>query len=404
MSLMTEGAGKLGSLAFADAADALGASLDASAGLDSMSVDLSALKENLAPSLALYRDLLREPRFEQGEIDRVKASWIAGIQQEKVNPGAVAMRVLPPLLYGKGHPYAIPFTGSGTEASIASLTRDDLVAFHRDWLQPERARLVVTGATTLAEIVPLLEQRFGDWKSAPGAPAVRAVPAVARPNASRVFLVDQPGAIQSNIYVSQVVAPTGDASTIDFDFANGVLGGEFSSRLNMNLREDKSWAYGSYSNATNTLGQRPWIASAAVQSDKTAESAAELRREITAFTGGTRAITADEVAKIRASNTRSLPGAFETASAVLGQVSSNLRYGRPDDYIVRYQARNEAMTPALAQAAARAIDPKALTWVIVGDLAKIEQPVRALDLGTVQVIDADGRPAAPKSASAASGK
>ena len=95
MSLMTEGAGKLGSLAFADAADALGASLDASAGLDSMSVDLSALKENLVPSLALYRDLLREPRFEQGEIDRVKASWIAGIQQEKVNPGAVAMRVLP---------------------------------------------------------------------------------------------------------------------------------------------------------------------------------------------------------------------------------------------------------------------------------------------------------------------
>ena len=404
MSMLDEGAGPYGALQLASRQEALGANIGASAGLDSASVGLSALKDKLAESLDLYADVLRRPRFDAAELERVRATWLAGIKQEKARPQTAALRVLPPLLYGEGHPYAIPFTGSGTEASIASLTRDDLVAFHRDWLQPERARLVVTGATTLAEIVPMLEQRFGDWKSAPGAPAVRAVPAVARPNASRVFLVDQPGAIQSNIYVSQVVAPTGDASTIDFDFANGVLGGEFSSRLNMNLREDKSWAYGSYSNATNALGQRPWIASAAVQSDKTAESAAELRREITAFADGSRAISADEVAKIRASNTRSLPGAFETASAVLGQVSSNLRYGRPDDYIVRYKARNEAMTPALAQAAAKAIDPKALTWVIVGDLAKIEQPVRALGLGTVQVIDADGRPAAAKAAPAASGK
>ncbi|PTT50616.1 peptidase M16, partial [Stenotrophomonas sp. HMWF022] len=165
MSLMTEGAGKLGSLAFADAADALGADLDASAGLDSVDVELSALKENLVPSLALYASLLREPRFEQSEIDRVKATWIAGIQQEKVNPGAVAMRVLPPLLYGKGHPYAIPFTGSGDEAAISSLGREDLVDFHRDWLRPQDGTLIVVGDTTLAEIVPLLDKQLGDWKA-----------------------------------------------------------------------------------------------------------------------------------------------------------------------------------------------------------------------------------------------
>ncbi|MCY3164481.1 insulinase family protein, partial [Acinetobacter baumannii] len=152
------------------------------------------------------------------------------------------------------------------------LTRDDLVAFHRDWLQPDQARITVVGDTTLAQIVPLLEARLGDWKPAPHAPKLAAVPKVANATKPRVFLIDQPGAIQSNVYAAQLVPPTGDTGTIDFDFANGVLGGQFSSRLNMNLREDKHWAYGSYSGARNALGQRPWWASAAVQSDRTADS------------------------------------------------------------------------------------------------------------------------------------
>jgi predicted Zn-dependent peptidase len=159
-------------------------------------------------------------------------------------------------LYGQGHPYAIPFTGSGTEASIASLTRDDLKSFHQSWLQPEKARIVIVGDTSLDRIVPLLEARLGDWRTSGTAPTVPEVAPVALPAKPRVFLIDQPGAIQSNLYVGQLVPSTRDAGTIDFDFANGVLGGQFSSRLNMNLREDKHWAYGSYSNATNTLGHR----------------------------------------------------------------------------------------------------------------------------------------------------
>jgi predicted Zn-dependent peptidase len=272
------------------------------------------------------------------------------------------------------------------------LSRDDLVAFHRDWLQPDRARVFVVGDTTLAQIVPQLERRFGDWKAAADAPALPALATVARPKAPRVFLVDQPGAIQSNLYVGELIAPTGDAGTIDFDFANGVLGGEFSSRLNMNLREDKHWAYGSYSGSGNAKGQRPWIAQAAVQSDKTVESLAELKREIESFASGSTPISAAEVAKIRASNTLSLPGAYETTDALMAQVSADQRYGRPADYILEYKARNEAMTPELAQAAAKTLDPAALTWVVVGDLSKIEQPIRALKLGEVEVIDQDGKP------------
>ncbi|UHQ23612.1 insulinase family protein [Lysobacter sp. 5GHs7-4] len=392
MSMLDEGAGDYSALQLSARKEALGAELGAGANLDSASISLSALKDKLDPSLDLFADVVRRPRFDAAEIERVRATWLAGIKQEKARPQTAALRVLPPLLYGEGHAYSIPFTGSGTEAAIASLTREDLVAFHRDWLQPDKVRIVVVGDTTLKDIVPRLEQRFGDWKPAANAPALPVVATVSRPQAPRVFLVDQPGAIQSNVYVGEVVPPTGDAGSIDFDFANGVLGGEFSSRLNMNLREDKHWAYGSYSGASYTKGQRPWIASAAVQSDKTAESIKELKREIESFVSAQAPITEAEVVKIRASNTLSLPGAYETANAVLGQIAGNLRYGRPDDYIVQYKARNDAMTPALAQAAAKTIDPAAVTWVVVGDLSKIEQPIRELKLGEVQVLDADGKP------------
>ncbi|WP_258223868.1 pitrilysin family protein, partial [Stenotrophomonas sp. HMWF003] len=398
MDLMGEGAGKLGALPFADAADALGANLGASASLDSASVYLSALKENLAPSLALYADMLRQPRFEQGEIDRVKATWIAGIQQEKVNPSAAAMRVMPTLLYGAGHPYAIPFTGSGNEADIQSLTREDLVAFHRDALRPEQGTLIVVGDTTLKDIVPLLERQFGDWKSTGTAPQVKAPADVPRPTHARVYLIDQPGAVQANLFASQLVPSAMDPGSTRFDIANGVLGGDFTSRLNMNLREEKHWSYGAGSSAPATLGQRPWGARAPVQIDKTAESMRELQKDIREFASGAKPATPAEVARIRNIQTLSLPGAYETASAVLGTISGIVRYQRPDDYVFKRKAEIEAMTPAQVQQAAATLDPNTLTWVVVGDLKQTEKEVRALNIGEVHVIDADGKEVADAAA------
>lgn len=395
MSLMTEGAGRLGSLAFADAADALGARLGASAGLDFSVVELSALKENLVPSLALYASLLREPRFEQSEIDRVKASWIAGIAQEKVDPTASALRVLPPLLYGKGHPYAIPFTGSGQAQAIASLERGDLVDFHRDWLRPDAGTLIVVGDTTVEEIVPLLERQLGDWKREGPAPVATAAVDVALPRAPRVFLIDQPGAVQANLFAGQVVASSMDPGATRFDIANGVLGGDFTSRLNMNLREDKHWSYGARSSASSTVGQRPWMAMAPVQIDQTGPALAEMRREIAEFASGSRPATEAEVARIRNIQTLSLPGAYETAGAVLSTLGTMVQFQRPDDHVFRRKAEIEAMTPAQVQQAAASLRPEALTWVVVGDLRQTEQAVRALDLGEVTIIDADGNPQPP---------
>ncbi|HEY7600073.1 MAG TPA: insulinase family protein, partial [Candidatus Limnocylindrales bacterium] len=310
MGMLDEGAGDLGALAFANAAEALGASTGAGASLDGGSAYLSALKENLDPSLALFADMLREPRFEQAEIDRVKASWIAGIAQEKARPNGAALRVLPPLLYGEGHAYAMPFSGTGTEASIGSLTRDDLVRYHRDWVRPENATLVVVGDTTLSQVVPMLEKHLGDWDGTGAAPEPVEAAKVDLPDAPRVFLIDQPGAVQANIFVGQLVPSTRDDGATTLEIANAVLGGEFSSRLNMNLREDKHWAYGSYSFVSDAQGQRPWIAFAPVQIDKTAESLAELKREITDYASGTTPPTEAEVDKIQATNIRGLPGAY----------------------------------------------------------------------------------------------
>ncbi len=394
MGVLDEGAGELGALAFANRAEALGASLGAGASLDGGSAYLSALKENLDPSLALFADMVRRPRFDPAEVERIKASWIAGIAQEKARPTTAALRVLPPLLYGEGHAYALPFTGSGTEASIAALTRDDLVRFHRDWVRPEGATLVVVGDTTLAEVVPLLERHFGDWRGEGPPPEAPAVTGVPRPASPRVFLVDQPGAVQANIFAAQVVPSSRDEGATRFDIANGVMGGDFTSRLNMNLREDKHWSYGARSSASGALGQRPWIASAPVQIDRTADAMREMQREIAEYASGSRPPTAAEVARIRAINTLSLPGAYETASSVMSTIAGIVRYDRPDDYVFRRKAEIESMTPEQVAAAARVLDPQALTWVVVGDLDQIAAPVRALELGEVSVIDADGRPAA----------
>jgi predicted Zn-dependent peptidase len=164
----------------------------------------------------------------------------------------------------------------------------------------------------------------------------------------------------------------------------------------MNLREDKHWAYGAYSFASNALGQRPWIAFAPVQIDKTVESLKEMQREIGEYVTGTKPATPAEVDKVKATQIRGLPGSFETARAVMGAIGGIVRYDRPDDYVVRRMHEIEAMTPEQVKAAAATIDPNALTWVVVGDLSKIEQPIRALNLGDVTVVDASGQPVAPK--------
>ena len=391
MGMLDEGAGEYDAIALGNRTESLGAAIGTSASLDSADISLSALKEKLDDSLALYSDVIRRPRLETAEIERVRANWLAAIRQQKTSPAGMVSRVLSPVMYGAGHPYAIPASGAGYEADIATLTREEMLAWHAEQVRPDHATLMIVGDTTLAEITPLLEKHFGDWKATSAGQPREAIPAAPIAHAPRVFLIDQKSAIQSNIVVAQLVAPVTDPDSIEFDIANIVLGGDFTARLNMNLREDKHWTYDARSGASSTLGQRLWTANSPVQSDKTIEAIKEIQREIAEYTSGSRPATAEEVTRIQAITVRSLPGSYETARAVLSTIAGINRYSRPDDYVQMRKAKIEAMTPETVQAAAKAFKPESMTWVIVGDLEKIEAGVRALNIGTVQVVDADGK-------------
>jgi predicted Zn-dependent peptidase len=394
MGMLSEGAGEYDTIAFTNRAERLGASLGANAALDGASVNLSALKENLGDSLALYADMLQRPRFDAGEMERVRAQRLAGLQQEKARPQLLGQRLLPVLMFDSAHPYAKPLTGTGYEAAIKSLTREDLLAYHRQWVRPENATLVVVGDTKMAELLPLLQKALGAWKGEGVVIAPVAPPTQKAAAKSRVFLVDQPGAVQANIFAAQLLPASTDPVAVKLEFANGVFGGDFTSRLNMNLREQKHWSYGARSGLPAALGPRLWSAAAPVQIDKTAESVAEIARELSEYAGGKAPAKQEEVDRIRAIQVLSLPGSFETAAAVMGQINSNLRYGRPDNYVELRLAEVKALTPASVQpVAAQYFRPQALTWLIVGDLKKIEAGVRALKLGEVTVIDAEGKPA-----------
>jgi predicted Zn-dependent peptidase len=390
MGLLDEGTRSLGALAIAARAESLGADLGSGSSLDTSSVAVSALAERLDESVALLADVVRNPAFAPEEIERVRKEWIAAIGREKTSPDALASRLLPPLIYGAGHPYAIPFSGSGTEASIGSLTRDDLVAFHRDWLRPDNATLIVVGDTTAAEVLPVLEKHFGDWRAPAGAKPSKALPAATAAAAPRVYLVDKPGAVQSNILLGLAAPPSSASNRLEMDTMNAVLGGTFTSRINMNLREDKSWSYGARSSLADARGPRPWLLSAPVQTDRTVDSMREILRELDEYLGN-RPATTEEIAKIRNRDVRALSGRYETNAAVGGAIAEMVTFGWPDDYVRTLKERIEAQTDDGVRAAAKQVlDSSRVTWVVIGDLAKIEQPVRDLKLGEVQVLDADG--------------
>jgi zinc protease len=390
LAMMDEGTKSRSALEISAEAEALGADISTSSNLDMSAVTMSALKSNLAPSLDLFADIVKEPAFSEDEIERLRPRWISTIQQEKNQPVGIALRNLPPLIYGEDHAYGIPLTGSGTEESIASLTRKDLVGFHQTWIRPSNGTLFVVGDTTMDEILPLLNKHFGKWKENRKAVPTKNLADVSLPDSSRVFIIDKPGAPQSLILAGHVAPPTGVDNNIDIVTMNDVIGGSFTARVNMNLREDKGWAYGAGTFLPDARGQRAWLAYAPVQTDRTSDSIKELNREFDEYLG-TRPATQDELNKSVRNNINSLPGQFETANAVMGALRSNDRFGRPDDYVTTLKSQYEAVNLEKVQGAAEEVlHPGRLTWLIVGDRSEIEPELRALNLGEVHVLDTDG--------------
>jgi zinc protease len=390
LRMLEEGTATRGSLRIGEELEGLGANFSTSTNLDGASVSMNVLKATMPKALDVYSDLLLHPAFPQNEFERLQKDRIATIQREKVSPQLTALRVLPNLLYGKGHAYALPFTGSGTEAAVARMTRDDLVKYYRTWFKPNNATLLVVGDTTLAEMKPLLEQALAGWKA--GEVPKKNVAQVNQPEKTVVYLVDRPGALQSVIVGAQLAPPRNTPDSVPLEVINDIFGGTFSSRINMNLREDKHWSYGVRTQMTSAVGQRPFMSVSPVQTDKTRESLQELVREYGNIAGA-KPISVEELKDAQDNRTLRLPGAFETASQLSTAYSTILQYQLPENYYNTFTEKTLAITPQQANAlAARSFMPNKLVWVVVGDMSKVEAGIRELNLGDVRQIDADGNP------------
>ena len=389
-ALLIDGTRTRNALQINDQTALLGARLLAYSDLDFSYVQLSALKEKLDPSLELFGDVILNPSFPDADFKREQKLQLDTIQQEQDEPIGMALRVFPGLVYGPTNAYGSPFTGSGTAASVQKITRDDLVTFHKEWFQPNNATLVVVGDTTLAEITPKLEKLFAGWKS--GQAPRKDVAAVQLPSKPVVYILDKPNAEQSVVIAANITVPPNTPDELAIQAMNDVLGGTFSSRLNMNLREDKHWSYGASSFVLGARFQRPFLAFAPVQTDKTKESLVEMNKELRAILAD-RPVTSDELARTQANETLSLPGSRETLDAVGGSIATILDSRWPDDYYDTMSGKIRALkTSDLDAAAKQVVRPDKLIWIVVGDRAKIEAGIRELNLGEIRFIDANGNP------------
>jgi len=390
MAMLEEGTKSRSALEIDSEAASLGTNIGSDSNLDTSIVTLSALKDKLKRSIDLFADVVMNPAFTDAEIERLRQRWITKIAHEKANPIDVAMRILPPLLYGKGHAYGIPMNGSGTEDSINSLTRQDLVDFHRTWIRPGNATLFVVGDTSMDDILPVLEKAFRKWRDL-GAPAPRKnLTEVDIADRGRIIIVDKPGSKQSLILAGHIAPPTGGPENIAILVMNDILGGGFTSRVNMNLREDKGWAYGANTSVLGARGQSIWGVYAPVQTNRTADSIKELRSEFDAFLDDAKATDRELTVSVQ-NSVNSLPGQFETGGAVLEALLSNQRFGRDDDYVESLARQYRSLDlDDIHSAANEVIKADRLTWIVVGDREKIEAELRALEFGSVSVVDANG--------------
>jgi len=391
-AMLDEGTASRSSLQISDELQRLGATLGTGSNLDLSTVSLNALKANLDASLAIYTDVVLNPSFPKADFERLQKQQLAAIEQEQAQPVGLAMRLVPGLIFGAGHPYGNPLTGSGTAAAVKKLTRQDVVAWRNLWFKPNTATLLVVGDTTLAEMKPKLEKAFGGWKKGE---APRKAIGAAMPVSPGVYLVDRPGSEQSLILMGLVAPPRNNPKAIEQEVMNNVLGGQFSARVNMNLREDKHWAYGAYTFLIDARGPSPYLGYAPVQTDKTSESLAEFVKEVKGIRGE-KPITAAELAAVQASMTLALPGEWETAGAVARSTVELLRFGLDDRYWDTFASKVRGVSLAAATDAAQLLDPSKIVWVVVGDRAKVEAGLKLVGLGAPKLIDVDGKAVAAK--------
>jgi predicted Zn-dependent peptidase len=380
MSMLTEGTAKLDKIQYAEALADIASNINTYAADDSTGLTLSSLRKHLDTTFALFVDTLRAPGLRASDFDRMVKRRIEAVKQARGTPAAVAGRVSGGVLYGLDHPFA----GVVTEASLAAITLDDCRQYVSTYGKPANARLFVVGDLTEAEVRGYFDKgELAAWKGA--AAALPALPAPKGPP-GRIFFVDIPGAAQSQVSMLHF----GPGRTAPDYFANtmmaAVFGGGFTSRINMNLREDKGYSYGARGGFGYTKQYGSFNASASVQADSTYQTILEIAREVKDLASGGRPIEKDELEREKQGATLGLPSQFATAQAALGNYRRLVYFGLPLDYYNSYIARIGQVNEAQVKASAgKHLKPGQAVYLVVGDgNAKmiVGVPKKEIDPGT----------------------
>jgi zinc protease len=398
--MMEAGTAKRTALQISDDYEALGASHSAWIDWDSAGGSVKVTTDKLDAALDVLSDVVLHPVFPAEELERLRARRLTRIQQEKNNPHAMASNATVAALYGRAHPYGHTLGGRGPE--VEKVVRADLVRAHAVLFNPSRAALVVAGDVAKDVLAKKLEAAFGAWRAATPPPLAQGAPRVAAPplpaavgkDAPRLIVVDKPGAPQSVVSLIEVgvarSAPDRDAVSV----MNAILGGMFSSRVNLNLREAHAYTYGAYSYFDERHSAGPFVTGASVKSDTTAASIGELFKEERGIQDDL--VSPEELTGAKESLMLALPARFETVDSVTEALADLVMYDLPLDEYASRPARIEKITAEDVKKAAKAhLHPHTTRVLVVGDRAKVEPTLETLHLGAPEVRDAYGDPVAP---------
>ncbi|MBI4364353.1 MAG: insulinase family protein [Candidatus Latescibacteria bacterium] len=384
-SMLDEGTTKRDALAIADELHGLGASLNTGSSIDGSSISARSLKHTAGATLAILSDVALHPAFPEKDLERVRSERQTALLQQRDNPNQTASRIMWNCLYGPSHPYG--HNALGTSEALAKITRDDMVKFSQAYYTPQNAALVFVGDLTEAEAKRLAAEALGSWT---GPPTETPRPPAGTSIASRVVIVDKAGAPQTALRVAQMGLMRSDPDFEKLDLANSIMGGLFSSRINMNLREEHGYTYGAFSALVENRGPGPFLIGASVRTDVTGASIEEILKEVKGMVE--KPVTEDELRMAKESTIRTLPAQFQTTGSTAGTIASLYLYDMAPDYYQTLPGRIAIVTTQDVQSVAKKyLAPDRMLVIAVGDRSQIEPQITKLNLGGVAFRDLDGK-------------
>jgi zinc protease len=385
-AMLDEGTATRSSLQIADEIAQLGASLNTGSTMDATTVSARSLTKNFGKTLDVLADVVLHPSFPTEEIERQRASRLAGLVQQRDNPSQVAAQVMASALYGPTHPYG--YAEVGTEAAVKAVMRSDMEAFWKQNFVPNNSALVVAGDISMPELRAAAEKAFGAWpRGTPAQPALGA-PTTTK---ARVVIVDKPGSPQTQVRVASIGAARSSPDFRPMQVMNLALGGLFSSRINMNLREAHGYTYGASSGFAFRRAPGPFQVASGIRTDVTAPAIDEIFKELRGMVE--KPVGQEELSKAKDALANSLPGAFESSANAVGNFSNVFIYNLGLDYYTKYAAQVNAVTTDQTLAMAKKyLVPDNMVVIAVGDRAKIEPELKKLNLGSIEIRDTEGKP------------